>query len=112
MDQIPSMDHHNPEALLDNFVHVEFKRFLDADHDGNERPQGEVRNGYLIYNAHRQDFGFGSFRTSDDYTIDADVLDFVEQRHPDFIPYIAATSGLYIDGEWHVVNADGTQIQH
>lgn len=101
------MDHHSPDDLMENFVHVEFKRFVDADHAGNEYPRGETKNGYLIYNAHRQDFGFGSFRTSDDYTIDADVIDFVKTRHPDFVPYIQSTDGLYINGEWHVVNDDG-----
>jgi hypothetical protein len=105
------MDKQSPEEWLDTFVHVEFKRFVDADHSGNERPDGEARSGYLIYNAHRQDFGFGSFRSSDDYTIDADVLDFVKQRHPDFVPYIASTDGVYIDGTWRVVK-DGHGMEH
>jgi hypothetical protein len=65
------------------------------------------RQGYLVYNDHRKDFGFGAFRTSDSYTIEADVLDLIRQSHPSFLPYIEQAGGFYIGGQWCAVDETG-----
>ncbi|MCL6452400.1 MAG: hypothetical protein K6T78_02095 [Alicyclobacillus sp.] len=92
-----------PDRLLGQFVHLEFKQFVDTDYRGTEQADGDLQNGYVVYNDDHKSFGTGTFWTSDDYTIARDALDLIESRHPEFVPYIQATSGFFIGGEWHPV---------
>lgn len=101
----------SPDELLGQFVHFEFKDFIESDYLGNEQNEALPRDGYLVYNDHRKDFGYGAFRTSDSYTIEADVLDYIKQRHPEFMKDIVQSKGFFIGGIWNVVDDSGKLVQ-
>ncbi|CAM3824891.1 hypothetical protein [Alicyclobacillus pomorum] len=99
--------HHSPDVQAD-LVHVRFVEFVDSDFRGTEQADGDARDGYLIFNGHRKDFGYGTFRTSDDYTIEHDVLDYIQHEHAAFVPYIESCGGFYLGGTWCAV--DGREL--
>ncbi|MCL6631923.1 MAG: hypothetical protein K6T63_04745 [Alicyclobacillus herbarius] len=105
------MQAQDPQEVLEKLVHFEFKDFVDTDFEGRERVEEVPRQGYLLYNGHRKDFGFGAFRTSDSYTIEADVLNRIREEHPEFLSYIEETGGFLIGGRWCPVDQAG-RVRH
>jgi hypothetical protein len=88
-------------------VQFEFEAFIQSDYQGKQSEDTPTLRGYIVYNDKRKDFGYGSFGTSDSYTIDYDVLNKIKTDHHAFMQDIIASGGFTINGQWHPVNDAG-----
>ncbi|MCL6549124.1 MAG: hypothetical protein K6T30_09485, partial [Alicyclobacillus sp.] len=88
--QIPT----DPREIQGDLVHVEFVKFITLNTEGKETDR-RTEPGYLVYNAHHQEFVWRSFRDSDSYTLTFDVLHHIDAHHPRLMRYIRATNGFY-----------------
>jgi hypothetical protein len=103
-------DHQN--QVSGQIVNFRFTDFIQSDYQVHENNvETPARRGYIVYNDRRKDFGFGTFGSSDSYTIDYDVLNQIRVMHTDFIKDIIESGGFLINGVWHPVNSEGNLVR-
>jgi hypothetical protein len=92
-------------------VNFQFTDFIQSDYQGHESVETLPRRGYIVFNDRRKDFGFGTFGSSDSYTVEYDVLNQIREMHSDFMRDIVESGGLTINGVWHPVDSEGNLVR-
>lgn len=90
-------------------VHVNLIKFVQVDDHGHEL-DAPAAIGYIVYNGECREFGEWSFRGSDDYTLEADVLTRIQSDHPRLARAIDRWGGFYLSGLWCPVRTNGAVV--
>ncbi|MCF8563442.1 hypothetical protein LLE49_01615 [Alicyclobacillus tolerans] len=94
-----------PARVSGQIVHFKLVKFVEMNRDHREVEENPDL-GYLVFNDFCREFGRRAFVDSDSYTFESDVIDHIEAHHPNLMPFVLQTKGLYIDGSWVEIEGD------
>jgi hypothetical protein len=105
VDKVTASDHENQDLIQSKLVHVHFVRFVEVNWAGKElHDDHPAPLGYLAFNGDCREFGHCSFQGSDDYTIESDVVDRIQEHHPNLYRSMLEMRGYYLGGTWYALD--------